>query len=112
MAVAAGGRVTDREERAMTDAGDVDGVDDVDDVDDESLAAEERVADAVEFDAVVEEQGETAFDETRHAYSGVIDDSDADVDVEEYEEAGALFDDPERIALLEGGIDDPDGIDE
>jgi hypothetical protein len=109
MAVVAGGRVTDREERAMTVAGDVDGVDDVDD---ESLAAEERVADAAEVDAVAEEQGETAFDETRHAYSGVIEDSDADVDVEEYEEAGALFDDPERIALLEGGIDDPDGIDD
>jgi hypothetical protein len=95
----------------MTDAMEVDGVDDVDDVDEESLAAEERVADAVELDAVTEEQRETAFDETRHEYSGVIEDSDADVDVDEYEEAGALFDDPERIALLEGGIDDPDGVD-
>jgi hypothetical protein len=91
----------------MTDAGDVD---ETDDVDEESLAAEERTADAAEVDELAE-QDETAFDETRHAYSGVVEDSDADVDVSEYEEAGALFDDPERIAVLDGGIDDPDGSD-
>jgi hypothetical protein len=36
-------------------------------------------------------------------------DTDLIVDTEELEEAGALLDDPERIALLDGGIDDPDG---
>jgi len=105
VALVADGRLN-REDRAMTDAADIDGVDDVDP---DSLAAEERVADAAEADALAAEQGETAFDETRHEYSGVAEDSDADVDVDEYESAGAQFDDPERIALLEGGIDDPDG---
>ena len=33
------------------------------------------------------------------------------MDVEEYEEAGVLFDDPEKTVLLEGGMDDPDGSD-
>jgi hypothetical protein len=98
----------------MTDATDDDAADagaDLDDTDEESLAAEERVADAEELEELAAEQDESPFEETRHEYSGVIEDSDADVDVEEYEEAGALFDDPERIAMLQGGIDDPDGVD-
>ncbi len=32
------------------------------------------------------------------------------VDEREIEEAGAAFDDPEPLATLEGGIDDPDGV--
>ena len=82
-----------------------------DDVDEESLAAEERVADAEEIaELLAEQEDETAFDETRLQYSGV-EEGDGDVDVAEYEEAGALFDDPEQTVLLEGGMDDPDGSD-
>ena len=82
-----------------------------DDVDEESLAAEERVADAEEIaELLAEVDEETPFDETRLQYSGV-EEGDGDVDVEEYAEAGALFDDPEQTVLLEGGIDDPDGSD-
>jgi hypothetical protein len=36
-------------------------------------------------------------------------DDDLIVDQEELEEAGANFDDPERLALIDGGMDDPDG---
>ncbi len=36
-------------------------------------------------------------------------DDDLTVDQEELEEAGANFDDPERLALIDGGMDDPDG---
>jgi hypothetical protein len=36
-------------------------------------------------------------------------DSDIVVDETELEEAGAELDDPERMSLLDGGIDDPDG---
>ncbi len=32
------------------------------------------------------------------------------VDEREIEEVGAGFDDPESLATLEGGIDDPDGV--
>jgi hypothetical protein len=32
------------------------------------------------------------------------------VDEKELEEAGAVLDDPESLAVLDGGIDDPDGI--
>ena len=53
---------------------------------------------------------ETSFDETRLEYSGA-EEGGGDVDVEEMEEAGALLDDPERTALLERAIDDPDGGD-
>ena len=55
-----------------------------------------RVRDTVDLDEIVAEQEETPFDETRLEYSGV-EEGDGDVDVEEYEEAGALFDDPERL---------------
>ena len=94
----------------MSDAGD-DVSDEVDEVD-ETVAAEERIADASEVQAIADGLDETPFEESRHEYSGVVDDSDADVDVAEYEEAGALFDDPERIAMLQGGLDDPDGVDD
>jgi len=33
------------------------------------------------------------------------------VDQHELEEIGATFEDPELVATLEGGIDDPDGVD-
>jgi hypothetical protein len=33
------------------------------------------------------------------------------VDAAENEEIGAQLDDPEQMAMLDGGIDDPDGID-
>jgi hypothetical protein len=33
-------------------------------------------------------------------------------DDKELEEAGAVFDDPEDLAVLDGGIDDPDGVGE
>ena len=80
-----------------------------DDVDEESLAAEERLADADEIaELLADQEEETAFDETRLQYSGV-EEGDGDVDIEEYAEAGALFDDPEQTVLLEGGMDDPDG---
>ncbi|MCL2395311.1 MAG: hypothetical protein FWC87_11575 [Acidimicrobiaceae bacterium] len=36
-------------------------------------------------------------------------DVDLTVDQMELEEAGANFDDPERVSLLQGGMDDPDG---
>jgi|RhiMethySRZTD1v2_1073278.scaffolds.fasta_scaffold1828387_2 hypothetical protein len=55
-----------------------------------------RVRDVEDLDEIVAEQEETPFDETRLEYSGV-EEGDGDVDVEEYEEAGALFDDPEVL---------------
>jgi hypothetical protein len=36
-------------------------------------------------------------------------DTDIVVDRTELEEAGAILDDPERMSVLDGGIDDPDG---
>jgi len=37
-------------------------------------------------------------------------DSDLVVDEYELEEAGALLDDPDRISLIDGSMDDPDGV--
>jgi hypothetical protein len=74
----------------------------------DELEQEVELADADELADLVAEQDETPFDTTRLVYSGVIE-GDADVDVEELEEAGALLDDPEREVLMEGGMDDPDG---
>jgi hypothetical protein len=34
------------------------------------------------------------------------------VDGRELEEAGAVFDDPEALVTLDGGMDDPDGLGE
>ena len=69
------------------------------------------MADAEEIaQLLADQEDETGFDETRLQYSGV-EEGDGDVDVAEYEEAGALFDDPEQTVLLAGGIDDPDGSD-
>ena len=80
-----------------------------DDEVDETSVVEERIAEASEVQAIADGLDETPFDESRHEYSGVIEDSDADVDLAEYEAAGALFDDPEQIAMLRGGLADPDG---
>jgi hypothetical protein len=76
----------------------------------DGFADDQALADADELFDGTAEADETPFDETRHQYSGVVE-GDADVDVEEYEEAGALFDDPEKTVLMEGGVDDPDGSD-
>jgi hypothetical protein len=96
----------------MTDPGDpLAGVDPVDadgEVDDDTLAEEVREADERDLVDLTSTLEDTPFDETRQQYSGVAD-GDADVDVEEYAEAGALLDDPEDTVLLQGGIDDPDG---
>ena len=64
------------------------------------------------------EQGDEAFDEASRIRPSEVEDVERDpslnptlqVDERELEEAGAEFDDPERIVTLEGGIDDPDGI--
>jgi hypothetical protein len=52
----------------------------------------------------------TPFDETRMAYSGLTDIENPPLDEIELEEAGLLLDDPDAIALLPGGMDDPDGV--
>ena len=64
------------------------------------LEAERDVSDADEVADVLAEPDDTPFDETRHTYSGATDD-DSDVDVAELREAGALLDDPDRIARAE-----------
>ncbi|MET0147473.1 MAG: hypothetical protein ABW328_22215 [Ilumatobacteraceae bacterium] len=74
----------------------------------DALDDEVELADADEIVDVESERDETPFDETRLQYSGV-EEGDGDVDVEEYAEAGALFDDPEKTVLLDDGADDPDG---
>ena len=68
---------------------------------DEELA----LSDADEISDESAERDETSFDETRLEYSGA-EEGDGDVDMEEMEEAGALFDDPEKTARLERAIDD------
>jgi hypothetical protein len=63
------------------------------------------------------EQGDEALDEESRIDPGFLEDLERDpsldptllVDDLELEEAGALFDDPEVMATLDGGIDDPDG---
>ena len=57
----------------------------------------------------VRRAGRDIVRQTRHEYSGA--EEDGDVDVEEMEEDGPLLDDPEKTALLERAIDDPDGSD-
>jgi hypothetical protein len=66
------------------------------------------------------EQGDEAIDDASRLDSDLIEDLELDpsrnptlqVDERELEEAGAEFDDPERLVTLDGGIDDPDGLDE
>ena len=64
------------------------------------LEAERDVSDADEVADILAEPDDTPFDTTRHAYSGATDD-DSDVDVAELREAGALLDDPDRLARAE-----------
>jgi hypothetical protein len=64
------------------------------------------------------EQGDEALDEESRLDPDFIEDLEQDpsidptlqVDDRELEEAGVKFDDPEELAVLDGGIDDPDGI--
>jgi hypothetical protein len=64
------------------------------------------------------EQGDEALDDAEGLDPGFLEDVELDpsldptlaVDDRELEEAGAEFDDPERIATLDGGVDDPDGV--
>ena len=64
------------------------------------------------------EQGDEAFDEESRLDPDFLEDVELDpsldptllVDNLELEEAGVTFDDPEAIATLDGGIDDPDGV--
>jgi hypothetical protein len=64
------------------------------------------------------EQGDEALDEQSRLDPDFLEDVERDpsldpmllVDDLELEEAGAKFDDPEVMATLDGGIDDPDGV--
>jgi hypothetical protein len=64
------------------------------------------------------EQGDEALDEESRLDPDFLEDVEQDpsldptllVDDRELEEAGANFDDPEVMATLDGGIDDPDGV--
>jgi hypothetical protein len=66
------------------------------------------------------EQGDEAADDDSRIDSNLIENLQQDpslnptlqVDERELEEAGAEFDDPERMVTLDGGIDDPDGFGE
>jgi hypothetical protein len=63
-------------------------------------------------------QGDVAEDEGERTDPGFRDDLEMDpaldpsliADERELEELGAQLDDPERLVTLEGGIDDPDGL--
>jgi hypothetical protein len=66
------------------------------------------------------EQGDEAIDDASRIDSSLVEDLEQDpslnptlqVDERELEEAGAEFDDPERMVTLDGAIDDPDGLGE
>jgi hypothetical protein len=63
------------------------------------------------------EQGDEAADEESRVDPDFLEEAEGNpsldptllVDERELEEAGAEFDDPEALATLDGGIDDPDG---
>jgi hypothetical protein len=65
------------------------------------------------------EQGDEALDEETRLNPDFIEAVERDpsldptlqLDELELEEAGVKFDDPEVLATLDGGIDDPDGVD-
>jgi hypothetical protein len=71
-----------------------------------------------QLDTETFEQADEALDEDDAFSSQEDDDPDAlaprnrqlPVDDRELEEAGAELDDPEQLAVLDGGIDDPDGV--
>jgi hypothetical protein len=64
------------------------------------------------------EQGDEAIDESDRLDPNFIEDLELDPSLEpalrgdelELEETGAVFDDPETMVTLDGGIDDPDGV--
>jgi hypothetical protein len=64
------------------------------------------------------EQGDEALDEQTRVDPDFLEalqldpslDPTLDADDLELEEAGVKFDDPEAMATLDGGIDDPDGV--
>jgi hypothetical protein len=64
------------------------------------------------------EQGDEALDEQDRLDPDFLEDLQRDPSLDpslaadelELEEAGATFDDPELLATLDGGIDDPDGV--
>ena len=64
------------------------------------------------------EQGDEALDEKAQLDPGFLEAVELDpsldptlqADQRELEEAGAELDDPEAMATLDGGIDDPDGV--
>lgn len=58
------------------------------------LDEEIELSDAVELSDVEAERDDTPFDESRRAYSGVVE-GDDDVDISELESVGALLDDPD-----------------
>jgi hypothetical protein len=66
------------------------------------------------------EQGDEARDEDSRIDSDLVEDLEEDpsldrtlqVDERELEEVGAELDDPEVLVILEGGMDDPDGLGE
>jgi hypothetical protein len=66
------------------------------------------------------EQGDEAIDEASRLDPNFIEEIELDpsldpalqVDERELEEVGAEFDDPEALVILDGGIDDPDGLGE
>jgi hypothetical protein len=66
------------------------------------------------------DEGDEALDEESRIDSEFLEDVEQDpsidptllLDERELEEAGSKLDDPERMATLDGGIDDPDGIDD
>jgi hypothetical protein len=65
------------------------------------------------------EEGDEALDERERTDPDFLESIELDpsldptllLDERELEEVGATLDDPESIATLDGGIDDPDGID-
>lgn len=66
------------------------------------------------------EQGDEALEEDTRLDAGMVDqvqedpslDPTCQVDEREAEEAGVALDDPEDLAVLVGGVDDPDGTGE
>jgi hypothetical protein len=64
------------------------------------------------------EQGDEAADEETRLNPDFVEEVEGDpslvptlqADDREMEEAGAKFDDPENLAVLDGGMDDPDGV--